>query len=68
MIENYMNFIYLLYRVGLPEVSLGILPGGTGTQRLPRLVGAKIAADLVSTGRHIKALEAFRIGIIDKVT
>ncbi|EDV26706.1 uncharacterized protein TRIADDRAFT_63801 [Trichoplax adhaerens] len=54
-------------RVGLPEVALGILPGGSGTQRLPRLVGAEMAMDLISSGRHITALEGFRIGVIDKI-
>ena len=45
-------------RVGLPEVLIGILPGGGGTQRLPRLIGAKAALDMIVTGRHVPAPEA----------
>ncbi|HET7881662.1 MAG TPA: 3-hydroxyacyl-CoA dehydrogenase NAD-binding domain-containing protein [Acetobacteraceae bacterium] len=54
-------------RVGLPEVLIGILPGGGGTQRLPRLVGVKAALDMILTGRHVPAPEAKQLGIIDKV-
>jgi 3-hydroxyacyl-CoA dehydrogenase len=54
-------------RVGLPEVLIGILPGGGGTQRLPRLIGAKAALDMIVTGRHVPAAEARRLGIIDEV-
>ena len=42
-------------RVGLPEVLIGILPGGGGTQRLPRLIGPKAALDMIVTGRHVPA-------------
>ena len=42
-------------KVGLPEVLIGILPGGGGTQRLPRLIGAKAALDMIVTGRHVPA-------------
>jgi 3-hydroxyacyl-CoA dehydrogenase len=52
-------------RVGLPEVKLGVLPGGGGTQRLPRVVGVEIALDLITSGRPIGAEEAFKIGIVD---
>src|SRR3954463_7138496 len=52
-------------RVGLPEVHLGILPGAGGTQRLPRLTGAKYALDAIISGRHIPAAEAKSKGIID---
>src|SRR5258708_18091021 len=52
-------------RVGLPEVHLGILPGAGGTQRLPRLTGAKYALDAIISGRHIPAPEAKSKGIID---
>ena len=45
-------------KVGLPEVLIGILPGGGGTQRLPRLIGAKAALDMIVTGRHVPAPEA----------
>jgi len=54
--------------VGLPEVRLGLLPGGGGTQRLPRIVGVEAALDLIVTGRQIGAAEAHRLGIIDAVT
>jgi 3-hydroxyacyl-CoA dehydrogenase len=54
-------------KVGLPEVLIGILPGGGGTQRLPRLVGAQTALDMITSGRHVPAPEAGRLGIIDEV-
>ncbi len=52
-------------RVGLPEVLIGILPGGGGTQRLPRLTGVRPALDMIITGRHVPASEAKQLGIID---
>ena len=55
-------------KVGLPEVLIGIIPGGGGTQRLPRVVGPKAALDLIISGRHVPALEAKDLGIIDEVT
>jgi 3-hydroxyacyl-CoA dehydrogenase len=54
-------------KVGLPEVLIGILPGGGGTQRLPRLVGIKAALDMITTGRHVPAAEARKLGIINEV-
>src|SRR5476651_2850506 len=54
-------------RVGLPEVHLGILPGAGGTQRLPRLTGAKYALDAILSGRHIPAPEAKSKGIVDAI-
>jgi len=54
-------------RVGLPEVHLGLLPGAGGTQRLPRLSGAKYALDAIIAGRHIPAPEARNKGIIDAI-
>ena len=50
-----------------PEVSLGIPPGWGGTQRLPRLVGPGIAAELILSGRRVKADEALRIGLVNAV-
>ncbi len=50
-----------------PEVSLGIPPGWGGTQRLPRLVGAGMAAEMILTGRRVDATEAFRIGLVNSV-
>ena len=52
-------------RMGLPEVHLGILPGAGGTQRLPRLTGAKYALDAIISGRHIPAPEAKSRRIVD---
>jgi 3-hydroxyacyl-CoA dehydrogenase len=52
-------------KVGLPEVLIGILPGSGGTQRMPRLVGPKLALDLITSGRHVPAAEAEKLGIID---
>ena len=52
-------------KVGLPEVLIGILPGGGGTQRLPRLIGAKPALEMIVTGRHVPAPEALSLGILD---
>ncbi|WP_424832713.1 3-hydroxyacyl-CoA dehydrogenase NAD-binding domain-containing protein [Ruegeria sp.] len=54
-------------KVGLPEVNLGILPGAGGTQRLPRLTGARAALDMITTGRHIPAPEALELGVLDRV-
>ena len=54
-------------RMGQPEVKLGITPGAGGTQRLPRLVGAGKALELILTGDPIKADEAERIGLVNRV-
>lgn len=54
-------------RLGQPEVNLGLLPGGGGTQRLPRLVGLGRAMRLILTGELIDATEAERIGLVDEV-
>lgn len=55
-------------KFGQPEVGLGITPGFSGTQRLARLVGAGRAKELIFTGGHIGAEEAYRIGLVNKVT
>ena len=53
--------------VGLPEVKLGLLPGAGGTQRLPRLIGAKAALDIMLSGNPIPAAQAFELGAIDRI-
>jgi enoyl-CoA hydratase len=54
-------------RFGQPEVSLGVMAGFGGTQRLPRLVGKGVALELLTTGRMIDATEALRIGLVNRV-
>lgn len=54
-------------RLGLPEVQLGLLPGGGGTQRLPRLIGIASALDLMLTGKMLNARRALKIGLVDEV-
>ena len=54
-------------KIGLPEVTLGLLPGATGTQRLPRLVGPKKALDIMISGRPISAESALESGAIDAI-
>jgi enoyl-CoA hydratase len=54
-------------KLGLPECKLGLLPGGGGTQRLPRLVGRNKAKELLMTGEPITAIEGGRLGIVNKV-
>ncbi|HEX9171540.1 MAG TPA: 3-hydroxyacyl-CoA dehydrogenase NAD-binding domain-containing protein [Telluria sp.] len=53
-------------KLGLPEVQLGLLPGAGGTQRTPRLTGAKAALELMLSGRHIGAAEALKLGLVDR--
>jgi 3-hydroxyacyl-CoA dehydrogenase len=54
-------------RVGLPEVNIGLLPGGGGTTRLPRLIGAAAALDLMLSGKHVPAAAALDLGMVDAV-
>jgi enoyl-CoA hydratase/carnithine racemase len=54
-------------KFGQPEVKLGLLPGGGGTQRLPRLIGKGRALQLILTGETISAHEAYRIGLVNEV-
>ncbi|MEU6416167.1 enoyl-CoA hydratase/isomerase family protein [Streptomyces spiralis] len=53
--------------VGLPEVSVGVIPGGGGTQLLPRRVGAARAAELIFTARRLEAAEAHELGLVDQL-
>ncbi|MGZ4246171.1 MAG: enoyl-CoA hydratase/isomerase family protein, partial [Solirubrobacteraceae bacterium] len=55
------------YRLGTPEVTLGLLPGNGGTQRLPRLIGVGPALELLTTGRQLSPDEARQIGLISQV-
>jgi len=52
-------------KVGLPEVALGLLPGAGGTQRLPRIVGAAAALDIITSGKPLGAKKAFETGVVD---
>ena len=54
-------------KLGLPEVTLGLLPGAGGTQRTPRLIGVKSALELMLSGRHAGANEALALGLVDKL-
>src|SRR5580765_2664702 len=54
-------------KVGLPEVQIGLLPGAGGTQRLPRLIGPMAALELITSGRHVPAEEAKKLGVVDEV-
>ena len=55
-------------KMGLPEVQIGLLPGGGGTQRLPRLIGIQKALDMMLTGKTLNAFRAKKIGLIDEIT
>jgi len=54
-------------KVGQPEITLGIIPGAGGTQRLPRLIGYQKAKELTMSGRHVEAAEALALGLADRV-
>lgn len=54
-------------KLALPEILLGIIPGGGGTQRLARLVGPGVAKDMIFTGRQVAAEEALRVGLVHEV-
>jgi len=55
------------YRVGLPEITLGLLPGNGGTQRLPRLIGANKALEMMITGEAVAPSDALRLGIVNRL-
>ena len=54
-------------RCGLPEVNLGLLPGAGGTQRLPRIVGAQKALQMVTSGQHVPAKQCLEMGLVDEL-
>jgi len=53
--------------LGLPEVQLGLIPGGGGTQRLPRAVGLQAALDMILTGKSVRAKKAYQMGLVDEM-
>jgi enoyl-CoA hydratase len=63
------DFIYAAETAtfGLPEITLGIIPGFGGTQRLPRLIGINMAKELIFTGKMVPAPEALKIGMVNRV-
>jgi enoyl-CoA hydratase/carnithine racemase len=54
-------------QLGFPEITLGIIPGGGGTQRLPRLAGLSASAEIIMTGESVRAEKALQIGLVNKV-
>jgi enoyl-CoA hydratase len=63
------DFIYASEnaKFGLPEITLGIIPGFGGTQRLPRLIGSNMAKEMIFTGKMISAIEAQSLGMVNRV-
>src|SRR5690606_30616312 len=53
-------------RIGLPEINLGLVPGGGGTQRLARLIGRQAATEMLLLGSRLSAAEALRVGLISR--
>ena len=62
-----IRFASTTAKLGQPEVTIGIIPGWGGTQRLPRLVGIGVASELIMSGRLVDAEEALRIGLVNAV-
>ena len=54
-------------QIGLPEIQLGLIPGAGGTQRLPRLIGARAALDIILAGKSERAAKAFHLGMVDEL-
>ena len=55
-------------KLGLPEVTLGLIPGGGGTVRLPRLISPEKALEMITSGKPISATHAADIGLVDSIT
>ena len=53
--------------LALPEVQLGLIPGAGGTQRLPRIIGLRLALDMILTGKNVRAKKAWQIGLVDEL-
>ena len=65
--DSLLTFAGMKTGLGLPEVMLGILPGGGGTQRLPKLVGIPTSLDMALTGKTLNAKKAKKAGLVDRV-
>lgn len=61
------RFAHPSAKLGLPEVNLGLLPGAGGTQRLPRLAGAEVALQMITSGAPVNAASALESGVVDQV-
>lgn len=61
------SFTECKFRVGMPEVNIGLIPGAGGTVRLPRAAGFKYALDMIVSGNPVKAEQALKMGVLDKV-
>ena len=66
-LSSHIRIASELAKLGLPETTLGIIPGYGGTQRLPKIVGKGNAFEMILTGKIIDAKEAYRIGLVNRV-
>lgn len=67
MESDMIMMTWFFCRFGFPEVQIGLIPGAAGTQRLPRVAGIPVALEMITTGNHVTADKAHKMGIIDKV-